>query len=94
MSSPLAQRSPRAGTLAPQLPAALALLPAAASSSLSMSARWSGRSVLSFTSSNMLPVFDFVGLQQYQRLFNTERFVAVRGGTSWCSAFFSLPVRW
>jgi hypothetical protein len=23
----------------------------------------------------MLPIFDFVGLQQYERLFNTERFV-------------------
>ncbi len=30
---------------------------------------------LSFSSSKMLPVFDFVGLNQYQRLFGTERFV-------------------
>jgi len=31
---------------------------------------------LAFSSSKMLPVFDFVGLQQFERLFATERFVA------------------
>ena len=31
---------------------------------------------LAFSSSKMLPVFDFVGLAQFQRLFATERFVA------------------
>ena len=32
--------------------------------------------LLSFTSSKMLPIYNFVGFDQYQRLFNTERFVS------------------
>jgi len=58
-----------------QAPAAIALLPAAiVVLSIYLGAMmWTVR--LSFSSSKMLPVFDFVGLQQYQRLFATERFV-------------------
>jgi glucose/mannose transport system permease protein len=41
---------------------------------------------LSFSSSKMLPVFDFVGLQQYQRLFATERFVL----STWHIAMFGV----
>jgi len=32
--------------------------------------------LLSFTSSKMLPIYNFVGFDQYQRLFNTERFIS------------------
>ena len=58
-----------------QAPAAFALLPAA----IIVVAIYIGAMLwtvrLSFSSSKMLPIFDFVGLQQYERLFNTERFV-------------------
>jgi glucose/mannose transport system permease protein len=58
-----------------QGPAGIALLPAAmVVLSIYLGAMlWTVR--LSFSSSKMLPVFDFVGLQQYQRLFATERFI-------------------
>ncbi|MBV1703568.1 MAG: sugar ABC transporter permease [Hyphomicrobiales bacterium] len=58
-----------------QAPAALALLPAAIVvavvyvGSMLMTAR------LSFSSSHMLPTFDWAGGEQYSRLFDTERFV-------------------
>ena len=59
-----------------QPPAALALLPAA----IIVVAIYIGAMIwtvrLAFSSSKMLPVFDFVGLAQFQRLFATERFVA------------------
>ena len=59
-----------------QAPAALALLPAA----IIVVAIYIGAMIwtvrLAFSSSKMLPVFDFVGLAQFQRLFATERFVA------------------
>jgi glucose/mannose transport system permease protein len=59
-----------------QLPATLALLPAA----IIVVAIYIGAMIwtvrLAFSSSKMLPVFDFVGLQQFERLFATERFVA------------------
>jgi glucose/mannose transport system permease protein len=58
-----------------QAPAALALLPAA----VIVVAIYIGAMIwtvrLAFSSSKMLPVFDFVGLQQFERLFATERFV-------------------
>lgn len=59
-----------------QWPAAVALLPAAAAVVFVYVGAmvWTVR--LSFSSSKMLPVFDFVGLGQYQRLVGTERFVA------------------
>jgi glucose/mannose transport system permease protein len=62
-----------------QVPAAIALLPATiVVISIYLGAMlWTVR--LSFSSSKMLPVFDFVGLQQYQRLFTTERFVLSTG---------------
>jgi glucose/mannose transport system permease protein len=58
-----------------RLPAAIALLPATIIVAFAYVGAmiWTVR--LSFTSSKMLPVFDFVGLAQYQRLFDTERFV-------------------
>jgi glucose/mannose transport system permease protein len=58
-----------------QVPAAIALLLAAiVVISIYLGAMlWTVR--LSFSSSKMLPVFDLVGLQQYQGLFTTERFV-------------------
>ena len=56
-------------------PAALALLPAG----LIVAVCYLGAMIwtvrLSFTSSKMLPVLDWVGWQQYVRLFHTERFV-------------------
>ena len=78
MSQPLAAstRTQVAARWRRQAPAALALLPAA----VIVVAIYIGAMVwtvrLSFSSSKMLPVFDFVGLQQFQRLFATERFVA------------------
>jgi glucose/mannose transport system permease protein len=65
----------RKALLRAQLPAAIALLPALVIVVVAYVGAmiWTVR--LSFTSSKMLPVFDFVGLAQYQRLFNTERFV-------------------
>jgi glucose/mannose transport system permease protein len=67
-------------------PAAIALLPAATVvASVYLGAMlWTVR--LSFSSSKMLPVFDFVGLQQYQRLFATERFVL----STWHIALFGV----
>ena len=58
-----------------QLPATIALAPAIIIVLVAYVGAmiWTVR--LSFTSSKMLPVFDFVGSAQYQRLFNTERFV-------------------
>jgi glucose/mannose transport system permease protein len=69
-----------------QAPAAIALLPAAIIVvSIYLGAMlWTVR--LSFSSSKMLPVFDFVGLQQYQRLFATERFVL----STWHIALFGV----
>ena len=55
-------------------PAALALLPAG----LIVVVCYLGAMIwtvrLSFTSTKMLPVMDWVGWQQYDRLFRTERF--------------------
>jgi glucose/mannose transport system permease protein len=67
-----------------QAPAAIALLPAAIIVILIYlgTMLWTVR--LSFSSSKMLPVFDFVGIQQYQRLFATERFVL----STWHIALF------
>ena len=60
-------------------PAALALLPAA----LIVLVCYLGAMIwtirLSFTSTKMLPVMDWVGWQQYDRLFRTERFVDSTG---------------
>jgi glucose/mannose transport system permease protein len=58
-----------------QLPAAIALLPALVIVVVAyvVAMVWTVR--LSFTSTKMLPVLDFVGLQQYDRLFHTERFI-------------------
>ena len=58
-----------------QLPAALALLPALIIAAVAYvgAMLWTVR--LSFSSTKMLPVFDWVGLAQYTRLFNTERFI-------------------
>ena len=69
-----------------QVPAAVALIPAAVVVlSIYLGAMlWTVR--LSFSSSKMLPVFDFVGLQQYQRLFATERFVL----STWHIALFGV----
>jgi glucose/mannose transport system permease protein len=69
-----------------QAPAAIALLPAAIIVILIYlgAMLWTVR--LSFSSSKMLPVFDFVGLQQYQRLFATERFVL----STWHIALFGV----
>ena len=60
-------------------PAVLALLPAGVIVVVCYlgTMLWTLR--LSFTSSKMLPVFDGVGWQQYDRLFHTERFVASIG---------------
>ena len=62
-----------------QLPAALALLPAAVIVVVAYVGAmvWTVR--LSFTSTKMLPVLDWVGLAQYRRLFATERFVSSVG---------------
>ena len=62
-----------------QLPAALALLPAAVIVVVAYVGAmvWTVR--LSFTSTKMLPVLDWVGLAQYRRLFATERFVSSIG---------------
>lgn len=69
-----------------QAPAALALIPAAVIVvTIYLGAMlWTVR--LSFSSSKMLPVFDFVGLQQYERLFSTERFVL----STWNIAVFGV----
>ena len=58
-----------------QLPAALALAPALIIAAVAYvgAMLWTVR--LSFSSTKMLPVFDWVGLAQYNRLFNTERFI-------------------
>jgi glucose/mannose transport system permease protein len=58
-----------------QLPAAIALLPMALVVVVVYVGcmLWTLR--LSFTSSKLLPVFDFVGLAQYERLFNNSRFL-------------------
>ena len=58
-----------------QWPAALALLPAAIVTLVAYVGAmvWTVR--LSFSSSRMLPVLDWVGWHQYRRLFHTERFV-------------------
>ncbi len=62
-----------------QGPAALALLPAAIVVVVGYLGAmvWTVR--LSFTSTKMLPVLDWVGLQQYRRLFSTERFIDSAG---------------
>ena len=69
----------RRSKLRAQGPAALALLPAAIIVVVGYLGAmvWTVR--LSFTSTKMLPVLDWVGLQQYRRLFNTERFVDSAG---------------
>jgi glucose/mannose transport system permease protein len=69
-----------------QAPAAIALIPSAIIVlSIYVGAMlWTVR--LSFSSSKMLPVFDFVGLQQYERLFATERFVL----STWHIALFGV----
>ncbi|MCB9946070.1 MAG: sugar ABC transporter permease [Geminicoccaceae bacterium] len=58
-----------------QLPATMALLPAAIIVVVAYIGCmvWTVR--LSFTSSKLLPKFDWVGLGQYQRLFANERFI-------------------
>lgn len=58
-----------------QLPAAAALLPMVITVVVVYIGcmLWTLR--LSFTSSRMLPVFDFVGLDQYERLFTNSRFL-------------------
>ena len=69
-----------------QIPAAIALAPAAVIVIVIYigAMLWTVR--LSFSSSKMLPVFDFVGWQQYERLFNTERFVL----STWNIAVFGV----
>ena len=69
----------RRARLRAQGPAALALLPAAIIVVVAYLGAmvWTVR--LSFTSTKMLPVLDWVGLQQYTRLFNTERFIDSTG---------------
>lgn len=69
-----------------ELPAALALLPVAVVVlTVYVGAMlWTVR--LSFTSSKMLPLLDFVGWQQYHRLLNTERFVE----STWHIALFGV----
>jgi glucose/mannose transport system permease protein len=75
-SADVAARLRRRSLWRRQAPAALALVPAAIIVALIYvgALLWTVR--LAFSSSKMLPVFDFVGLQQYQRLFATERFIA------------------
>ena len=58
-----------------RLPAALALLPAAIIVISIYFGAMAWTVALSFSSSKMLPRFDWAGMQQYTRLFNTERFV-------------------
>lgn len=58
-----------------QLPAALALLPAALILLVVYIGTMAWTLRLSFTSSKMLPVMYFVGWNQYTRLFNTECFI-------------------
>jgi len=83
---PVSEPSRRPRIWRRQAPAAIALVPAAVVVlSIYLGAMlWTVR--LSFSSSKMLPVFDFVGLQQYQRLFATERFVL----STWHVAMFGV----
>ncbi len=67
-----------------KIPAAVALAPAALIVIYIGAMLWTVR--LSFSSSKMLPVFDFVGWQQYERLSNTERFVL----STWNIALFGV----
>ncbi len=69
-----------------KIPAAVALAPAALIVIVIYigAMLWTVR--LSFSSSKMLPVFDFVGWQQYERLSNTERFVL----STWNIALFGV----
>ncbi len=60
-------------------PAALALLPAAIIVLVCYLGAMIWTIRLSFTSTKMLPVMDWVGWQQYDRLFHTERFVDSTG---------------
>jgi len=87
MDKPKAMAGSRAYSLwRRQAPAAIALIPAAVMVvTIYLGAMlWTVR--LSFSSSKMLPVFDLVGLQQYDRLFATERFVL----SSWHIALFGV----
>ena len=83
LAEPRSASEPRSGRLRArlrtQLPAALALLPAAVIVMVAYVGAmvWTVR--LSFTSTKMLPVLDWVGLAQYRRLFATERFVSSIG---------------
>ena len=83
---PVSEPSRRPRIWRGQAAAAIALVPAAiVVLSIYLGAMlWTVR--LSFSSSKMLPVFDFVGLQQYQRLFATERFVL----STWHVAMFGV----
>ena len=65
----------RRARLRPQLPAALALIPALVIVLVAYVGAMIWTVGLSFTNSKMLPLFDFAGLQQYARLFHTERFI-------------------
>ena len=62
-----------------QWPAALALLPAAVIVVVAYLGAMAWTVRLSFTSTKMLPVLDWIGFQQYDRLFGTERFVNSTG---------------
>jgi glucose/mannose transport system permease protein len=81
-----AERARLASLWRRQAPAGIALIPAAIIVlTIYLGAMlWTVR--LSFSSSKMLPVFDFVGLQQYERLFSTERFVL----STWNIAVFGV----
>ena len=59
-----------------QLPAMLALAPATLIVVVAYVGAMVWTVLLSFTSSKMLPIYNFVGFDQYQRLFNTERFIS------------------
>ena len=59
-----------------QLPAMIALAPATLIVVVAYVGAMVWTVLLSFTSSKMLPIYNFVGFDQYQRLFNTERFIS------------------
>ena len=61
------------------LPAMLALAPATVIVVVAYVGAMAWTVRLSFTSTKMLPVLDWVGLRQYDRLFHTERFISSIG---------------
>jgi len=71
-----ATADPSRSRLRAQLPAMIALAPATLIVVVAYVGAMVWTVLLSFTSSKMLPIYNFVGFDQYQRLFNTERFIS------------------